>query len=175
MKYKATLGTTSIIITTFISLLLAGFVGFLIYRVIESTETAERVTALLVIIFILALYVLSYLYRPVYYIVDGRKVVIKRPLKDFEISIDRIKDIFLVKKESMQWVERVGGNAGLFGFYGKFRNGFGMMTWFATKRKNFVMIETLDKDRFVLTPDDTGMIKEIKRSMEELALNGSSA
>ena len=59
--------------------------------------------------------------------------------------------------------ERVGGNGGLFGFYGDFKNTFGMMTWYATRLKNYIMIETTDNERVVITPDNTDMVKEIRR------------
>lgn len=67
-------------------------------------------------------WVVVYLYRPVRYIVDEKHVTIKRPVNDVIIPINEIRDALLVKKESLGRRERVGGNGGVFGFYGNFRN-----------------------------------------------------
>ncbi len=63
----------------------------------------------------------------------------------------------------MQWTERAGGNGGIFGFYGEFKNGYGDMTWYATKSNNYLMIETFQGDKIVLTPNDKAMVKEIRQ------------
>jgi hypothetical protein len=95
--------------------------------------------------------------------VDSTNLIIRRPIKEVRIPLDEIRDAFLVRKESMTWTERIGGNGGLFGFTGNFKNTFGPMTWYATRLKNYIMIETRDNDRIVITPDNTDMIKEIRR------------
>lgn len=84
-------------------------------------------------------------------------------MKDVNISIKDIKDAFLIRNESMQWTEQVGGNGGIFGFYGEFKNGYGEMTWYATKTNNYLMIETVQHEKIVLTPNDTAMVKEIRQ------------
>ena len=64
----------------------------------------------------------------------------------------------------MKWTIRTFGVGGLFGYYGKFRNKtFGNMTWFATQQKNYLIFETTNNQKIVLTPDDTDMIKEIQK------------
>ena len=40
------------------------------------------------------------------------------------------------------------------------------MTWYATRRNNYLIIETDDNEKIVLTPDDTKMIDEIKKNIE---------
>lgn len=167
MKYKATLGTTSILITVFISLLIACLIILFTYRIIMTTHATESIVAVLIILFLITLYILSYLYRPKWYLLDDENLVICRPIKDVIISINEIKDVFIVKKESMMWTERVGGNGGLFGFYGNFKNNFGLTTWYATKLKNYVMIETMGKDKIVITPDNTSIVNEIRLSIRK--------
>jgi hypothetical protein len=63
------------------------------------------------------------------------------------------------------WTERVGGNGGLFGFYGQFKSSFGLTTWYATKLKNYVLLETIKKERFIITPDNIEMVKVIRQSI----------
>lgn len=64
----------------------------------------------------------------------------------------------------MGWVWKTFGNGGLFGFYGEFKNDrYGYMTWYATKRSNYVMLETTEREKIVLTPDNVDMVTEIKK------------
>lgn len=163
MKYKATMGTTATVITVVISALLGCLVAFFIYRMALTTAIAEVIIASVVIVFILSLFLMAYLHRPIHYLVDPEKLTIKRPIKDVVISMNEITDAFIVRKESMTWTERLGGNGGFFGFYGNFKNHFGMMTWYATKLKNYIMIETTRQGRIIITPDNTGLVKEIRK------------
>jgi len=163
MKYRTSLGTTAILITVFLTLLFGSAISFLIYRAVMSTEIVEMVIILCIGLFILTLYLLSFSYRPMFYILNSENIIVRRPAKDVIIPICEIKDAFLVRKESMTWTERIGGNGGLFGFYGNFKNSFGVMTWYTTRLNNYLMIETVANDRFVLTPDDKDMVKEIRK------------
>jgi hypothetical protein len=163
MKYKASLGTTSVLITLCATLLLGSMITFFLYRAVTAAHTAQALIFLFISIFIAGLFTLTYLYSPVGYIVAKETITINRPISDVIISVHDIRDAFSVKKESMTGLVRVGGNGGLFGFYGNFKNHFGQMTWYGTKLKNYVMIETLDNERIILTPDNTDMVKEIRK------------
>ena len=163
MKYKASLGTTALVITLSATLLLGSMITFFLYRAITAAHTAEVLIFLSISIFIAGLFILTYLYSPAGYVVATETIIINRPIRDVIISVNDIRDAFSVKRESMTGVVRVGGNGGLFGFYGNFRNHFGQMTWYGTKLKNYVMIETLDNERIILTPDDMEMVKEIRK------------
>ena len=164
MTYKATLGTTSIIITIGISIFLGLLLTSLLYRAISADQIVLSIIFIAVTIAISMLYLLTYLYRPIHYIVDSKHLTIKRPIKDIKIPMNEINDAFLVRSDSMKWTERVGGNGGLFGFYGNFKNDFGLMIWYATKLRNYIMIETRDNNRIIITPDNNAdMIKEIRR------------
>jgi hypothetical protein len=163
MKYKATLGTSSTLITLFVSVLLGAVVALMLYTGIGTGKTAPIIVASVVSIGTLALYLLAYSYRPIKYVLDATHLIIRRRIKDVKIPVSEIRDAFLVRKESMTWTERTGGNGGLFGFYGAFKNTFGPMTWYATRLKNYIMIETTDNDRIVITPDNTEMVQDIRR------------
>jgi hypothetical protein len=163
MHYKASLGTTSIVITLSATLLLGSIITFFLYRAIRAAHTAEVVIFVFMALFISGLFLLTYLYRPMGYIVANESIIINRPIKDVIISMDVIRDAFIVKKESMTGLERVGGNGGVFGFYGDFKNHFGRMRWYGTKLRNYVMVETTDNERIILTPDNTDMVKEIRK------------
>jgi len=79
------------------------------------------------------------------------------------IPLENVKDVFVATRESMKWTIRTFGNGGLFGYFGKFRNGnYGNMTWYATRSNNYVMIITASDKKIVLTPDEVSMVDEIR-------------
>ena len=164
MEYTATLDWKSKIITAIFTMVFGGLL-FLITSQINIGPFSYLETFLIIgfDIFILSIYVGIYLYRPLKYIIYDDRIVVKRPHKDVVILISQIKDAFIVRHESMQMTERIGGNGGIFGYFGDFKNGFGIMKWYATKTDNYIMIQTFDNDNIVLTPDDVNMIKEIKK------------
>ena len=165
MEYKATLDLKSKIITGFVGVL---FLGITVYNFklidFKTGDTTQTTVLTLTTVLIVSLFTFCYLYRPLRYVVDKNKLIVKRPIKDLIIEFSNIKDAFLPTKESMKSTIRTFGNGGLFGYFGSFRNGtYGGMTWYATKTSNYLIIVTSDNHKIVLTPDDTGMINEIKK------------
>ena len=165
MEYKGTLDLKSKIITGFVGVL---FLVITVYNFklidFKAGDTTQTTILTLTTVLIVSIFIFCYLYRPIKYVVDKNKVIVKRPINDLIIDLNNIKDAFLPTKESMKWTIRTFGNGGLFGYFGKFRNGtYGGMTWYATKTSNYLIIVTKDNDKIVLTPDDTGMINEFKK------------
>ena len=114
------------------------------------------------------IYGFCYILRPLGYTVDGNRITVKRPFKNYVLDIRKVKKVIFANTDSMKWTLRTFGNGGLFGYFGKFRNKtFGNMTWYATRRSNYVIIETTDNRRIVLTPDDPKMINEIENQMRK--------
>ncbi len=168
MVYKATLDKTSKTITVLaIVLFLVGI--FLNFQAIDfqSTRWYHYGANIFLLTFMVLVYSILYLLRPIKYIVDKERITIKRPIKDITVSLKSIKNVFVTKKFTMNGTIRTFGNGGLFGYYGKFRNEtFENMTWYATKRDNYLILETIDNQKIVLTPDDIGMVKEVQRMMK---------
>ncbi len=109
---------------------------------------------LLIILFVLT-YLIPYLFHPVKYVIDNEKLIIKRPLKPYEIELKEIKKIEPLNEEDLKGKIRVFGSGGVFGYFGKFRNKrFGTMSFFATRLSNYVHILTIDGKNLILTPDD---------------------
>ncbi len=163
MEYKASLDLKSKIITAVVSVL---FIGITVYHLrlasMASGSFTDRVVLASSVVLVITVFLFCYLYRPVKYVVDDTKVIVKRPIKDLTIDRNDIQDAFIPKKDSMRWTIRTFGNGGLFGYFGKFRNRtYGGMTWYATRTSNYLMIVTKDNHKIVLTPDDTGMVKHI--------------
>ena len=164
MEYKASLDWLAKLVTAFVTVL---FTTILVSFPISISFGFMSVL-------LITVYGVCYLYRPLKYVVEFDKIIIKRPFRDKVIAITTIKEVYSIKKGSMGWVLKTFGNGGLFGFYGEFRSGrYDQMTWYATKRSNYVMLETTEQEKIVLTPDDPSMVDEIKKLIK--ILNHTSA
>jgi hypothetical protein len=166
MEYKASLDLPCKIITGVITVLFLAITAWNVWLILFAEDNPIGITAsLLSILLLVTIYLISYLFSPVSYMVSGDRLTIKRHWRDYYLELKNIKNIYLVDKESMGWTIRTFGVGGLFGYYGKFRNKhFGNMTWFATRLSNFVVLETTNNKKILLTPDNTDMIKEIETS-----------
>jgi hypothetical protein len=55
------------------------------------------------------------------------------------------------------------GNGGLFGYYGWYSSSnIGSFFCYGTQRKNRILIQMKSGEKFIITPDDTGILAEIK-------------
>jgi Bacterial PH domain len=170
MEYKASLDQTSKIITAFITVLFAGIATWNFWLMFTDSDSITHVSINLIsIILILGIYSFCYLFRPMRYIVEKNGLTIHRPLKDYHLELHKIKSVYLTDTKTMKWTIRTFGVGGLFGYYGKFRNKtFGNMTWYATQRNNFVVIETTDNKKIVITPDNPDLVNELDRLIKKL-------
>ena len=121
-------------------------------------------------IFIVTLFVgilsVGYLFHPRKYSLANGTLIIHRPVSNITIKLDDIKSAERVTREDMRWTARTFGNGGLFGYYGKFWNKkFGSMTWYATRRENFVLITLQDGSKIVLTPDDIALTDVLTKQL----------
>jgi Bacterial PH domain len=164
MQYKASLDLKSKIITVFVGFLLVG-INAIDFKLISRTQEAVTWWVLISVnIMVLSLLAFCYLFRPLGYIVDQTGITVKRPIHDFKLNREEIKDAIIPTKESMKWTIRTFGNGGVFGYYGSFWNrGYRTMTWYATRTSHYLMIITIDGKKIVLTPDDPGMANEVKK------------
>ncbi len=167
MEYKASLDRVSKTITGFITVLFLGIISYQVWLMSEDSFNLQHFGAtIFTTVLLIAIYGFCYLFRPIKYLVANGKIIIKRPFKDVSFDISNINDVFLTQKDAMKWTLRTFGNGGLFGYFGYFRNGaFGNMTWYATKRSNYLLFNTRDHETIVLTPDNPEMINEIKKEM----------
>ncbi len=169
MEYKASLDRIAKTITVLITILFSAISFWNSWLMYTSFDTVKHFGGnIIAVILILIIYAGCYLFRPISYVIEKNWLIIKRPLKDYQLDIDKIKNASLLSDESMKWTARTFGVGGLFGYYGKFRNQtFGGMTWYATQRKNYLVIETINNRKIVLTPDDTDMLKEIEKLIKK--------
>ena len=159
MTFKASLDTLAKGVTIGISILFAVVVAGQIYLYCSDAELSAFLTA----IPLLAVYLATYCFRPIDYDITNDKLVIHRTIKDVIINRQDIKNVQSINKSQMKWTIRTFGVGGLFGYYGPFVNShFGNMTWYATRRDNTVLIETVDDKKLIVTPDEPeAFIKEL--------------
>ncbi len=163
MEYKASLDQASKIITGLITVLFFGITSWNLWLMYTSFDNLVHFGSNIAsVILILSIYLFCYLFRPVRYVVDKNRLTIKRPLKDYHLNLNKIKNVTLASNKSMKWTARKFGVGGLFGYFGKFSNQtYGNMTWYATQRKNYLVLETSSNRKIVLTPDNMDMVKEL--------------
>lgn len=147
MKYTASFDLWNRGTTIFVFVLLLAASGFILYN-----RPGIRYLTLLLI---WAVPIVSYAFSPQYYIIEDKRVIIKRLVSSVVINRAEIKSVDIIPQDDMKWTLRVFGSGGFFGYYGKFSNKkFGMMTWYTTQRKNYVMLTLESGEKIVLTPDN---------------------
>ena len=138
-----TLGVTAVFV-----LVLGGIVAG------SGTGSAPYATALVAGVVMGGVLLFCYLFGPQRYRLTANSLVIVRPIGNKHISLARLEEVRPLAPEELRWSLRTFGNGGLFGFYGNFWNSkLGLMTWYATRRSNYVLVRTASAS-LVLTPDD---------------------
>jgi Bacterial PH domain len=75
-------------------------------------------------------------------------------LSNVEIDRNNIQSVQEIDESQVKNSIRTFGVGGFFGNFGKFWNGkLGNMTWYVTRKNNFVLVETKDQKKIILTPD----------------------
>jgi Bacterial PH domain len=148
-KYTASLDRMAEIATaiTFMGILVSAWIQFFPFTIILSFT-----------LFI------SYLYSPRYYSTTETDFIVKRPIGDVKIAR---KDILKTESiHSLKWSVRTFGVGGFFGYFGKFYNStIGSMTWYATKRHDYVLITT-SNNKIIVTPDERDdLMKDLKSDL----------
>jgi hypothetical protein len=115
------------------------------------------------------IYLITFLYRPVAYTINGDSISIKRLIGSKNIALSDIANVTAIERKQLRWAVRLFGVGGLFGYWGTFTNGqFGRMTWYATNLNKAVMIETKKGKRIVITPDTAAdFINEFKKKLSK--------
>ncbi len=152
--FKASFDKLTLIISfVFISFIVVLFILNLINNSLFLPQANFSLSLGFYFLAILFLYIL--LFIPKYYSVDASAISIHRPIFSFKINRSEIAACSVILNGEMRGVIRVAGNGGLFGYTGFFWNTkYGTMRWFATQRKNYVLIEKTNGNKIVITPDE---------------------
>ena len=150
MEFKASLNTTTKIITIIGSLILIGVNLPILFFQQYIFWVTICILALTLVIFII-----SWGFSTKGYKIENQMLVIKRPLGNKNFALKDFQSIERIAKKDLRFSLRVFGNGGLFGYYGKFYNRkFGKMTWFVTNLNNSILIKMTDGKKIVVTPDE---------------------
>ena len=148
MKFQATLGTLVYVISISCFIIFAA-ISYVMFNRPEVSMAYKT----FVVVFIWLVFVFCYLYHPASYSINATNVYVHRPVSKLTIPRNEILEFRLVSDEDMKWTIRTFGVGGLFGYFGKFTNTvLGGMTWYATQRRNYVLLVLAGK-RIILTPD----------------------
>ena len=151
MIYKASLDKTAIIITNLVTLL---FGVLIVFNFILPLA-----------IFLLVIYLICLLLKPLSYEITEDELIIRRLIKSVHINGSDIESLELKDKSDLAGTVRTFGVGGLFGWYGKFANSqSGNMTWYVTRRDKPVLIIKKDGKKIMISPDEAeAFIKEYQR------------
>ncbi|HEX8460541.1 MAG TPA: PH domain-containing protein [Segetibacter sp.] len=151
MRFKASLDGLAKGITIGTSIVFVLVIIGQIFRLHSDVHFTVIITSVI----ILAVYLGSYLFRPIDYEVTNDSLIIRRTIKSVIIKRKEISSVQPIAKDQMKWTIRTFGVGGLFGYYGQFVNSkLGNMTWYATRRDNTVLITTILDKKIIVTPDE---------------------
>jgi hypothetical protein len=110
--------------------------------------------------------ILAYAYSPRGYRMAERAIRVKRLIGDVRIPLEDVREARIASAEDFAGCIRLWGSEGLFGYYGVFRTSkLGKCTWYATSRRNRVVVITAAKT-VVFSPDDPdGFVAAIRASV----------
>jgi hypothetical protein len=164
MEYKASLDTLAKGLTIGVFILLVVIGQQSVRTLLDAKgDTTTILTHTGILLLSLAILLGSWLYAPKSYTVDNTNLSINRPIGKVNIQLNDIEQVQkLVDKEAKGTI-RTFGVGGLFGYFGKFHTpGTGHSTWYATQRKNRVLIVTNNNKNLVITPDDLGLVDKLR-------------
>ncbi len=152
MEFKATMDTSTKLITALVILILIVVMTIPFISIPKSIGTLSPIlTALIPLI----IFTIPILYKPINYSIESRNIIIHRFINQVVILKSKIESVEQIEKETLKGTIRSFGVGGLFGYFGKFyHNKFGIMTWYATRRNNYVLIITSSSKKIILTPDN---------------------
>jgi Bacterial PH domain len=118
------------------------------------SPVGEKNTAMTLAILPIIAFIVVYLLRPNNYSVSSDKLLIHRMFGNVKISRNNIQSVQEIDESQVKNSIRTFGVGGFFGNFGKFWNSkLGNMTWYVTRKNNFVLVETKDQKKIILTPD----------------------
>jgi hypothetical protein len=149
MTYKTSLDGTAKTITVGVTVLFAIFIFG------QNTLIRQDKVSIYTSIFLILIYGVAFILRPIHYELSGDSLTIHRLFGDVKIDRINIKCVELADKKKTSRAVRIFGVGGLFGYFGKFANSrLGFMTWYATRRDRTVLIETMDNKKIIVTPNE---------------------
>ena len=167
MKYTASLDKLAKRITYTIIIVFAIIIVSIIATIVsEPEDTKNLIFNIGSILFLSLIIFVSWYYAPKSYWVENDNLIIHRIAKDKAIKITDISDVYVMEENALNSVIRTFGVGGLFGYYGRFyAKGVGKIIFYATRRNPKVFIKMKDERQYIISPDNTKIVEEIKAKM----------
>lgn len=164
MEYKASLDTLAkgMTIGVFILLIAIGQKSVRALLVAQGDTTTILIHTGTLLLFV-AILLGSWLYAPQSYTLDSNELTINRPIGKVKIKLGDIAQVRTLADNETKGIIRTFGVGGLFGYFGKFHTpGIGHSTFYATQRKNKILIITNNDKKIIITPDDINLAGKLK-------------
>ncbi|GIV34245.1 MAG: hypothetical protein KatS3mg031_1780 [Chitinophagales bacterium] len=167
MTFKASLDSTAKMITAGVIILFLVLVWISITSLIQAK--GEPLALLIhggTIAGVIAILVGSWLFAPQSYVLAENELVINRPVRKVHIPLSNIIQIRKLHDREGKWPIRTFGVGGLFGYFGKYYlPSIGHATFYATQRKNKILIITNQNKKIIITPDDSSLEEKISAKL----------
>lgn len=155
--FAAPLDRFTRMITLIVGLVLAGGIISLGMALLDSHTWDIGIGWMMMASWVLLLIipVVSFAYRPASYTVTADALRIERPAGALVLARKDISGAMRVGIHDLGVSTRLFGSGGFFGYYGLYTSGrFGKVTWYATRRDDFVFVEMNNGKKYLLTPDN---------------------
>lgn len=140
----------------------------ILFLVNETSTTMEKISHLLVLLLFFLIIFVCWLYAPIGYRIDNKFLVINRRIKNFSVDISEIISVKLLTEKEIKGGIRMLGVGGVFGYFGLFHfPKIGACTLFATQKNNMILIETIKKKKFIITPDETDLLIDLTGKIKD--------
>ncbi len=169
MEYKASLDKFAKIVTigTTIFLLVIAYTYFTASH-IQYKGLSTTIFHYLGILLPILILVPSYFLSTKSYILDGNELTIVRRLGTKKIRLNDIVEIRNLDESDIKRAKRLLASGGLFGYFGKFHvKSVGNVNFYATQRRNGILIIAEDGRHIVITPDDIGLADTIRERIQK--------
>lgn len=151
MIFKTSMDSITKTITILISALLIVILFAEYLSLYKDFKFAPIITGALFTI----LYIITFVFKPIHYIITSNKLLIHRLSSDVEIDRNQIKQVEQLDATRLHGSIRIFGVGGLFGYYGRYTNkNIGNMRWYATRKNKTVLLITNTNEKIILTPDE---------------------
>ncbi|MDB5283679.1 MAG: hypothetical protein JWO06_2754 [Bacteroidota bacterium] len=162
MEYKASLDSTTVAITLAVFIIF-GVVGYFTIRKLiigRGNKVAILISTPILLFFVLQ--GLEYRNAPKCYFVDKENLTVVILSGNKKIKLSDIRNARTITPVEMEGTMRTNGTGGFFGYYGAYDiPKIGNATFYATQRRNRVLIVTKQNNNIVITPDDTTIIEKL--------------
>lgn len=168
--YKASMDSVCKIITLVVMVILAiAFISSLTYSL--SSEDSERWATLLLFAALFVIFGVTYLLAPRAYQLSTDTLTIDRLWAPVHIPLQQIAEVSTPPLNQFNYAVRLFGSGGFLGYFGLFWvSKTGRMWWYATQRRNVIMVILKEGHPIIITPDDFSLAEELKKHISSAPL-----